>query len=138
MNNIKEDLLRESELVLLSFATGIQDAASCVDYGCFASNQTGNMLFLALVYAAAAIGSPKESTACYLLRAIMAPLLSRMAESVWKASSNMNGYEPFYILGPQHQFAVLLLRRELKIPHDMLSQKRSLNFPSLSRKSMPG
>lgn len=34
--------------MLLSFATGIQDAASWTDYGCFASNQTGNMLFLAI------------------------------------------------------------------------------------------
>ncbi|KAJ5963074.1 hypothetical protein N7481_013379 [Penicillium waksmanii] len=48
MENIKEDILLECELVLLSFATGIQDAASWMDYGCFASNQTGNMLFLAI------------------------------------------------------------------------------------------
>ncbi|KAJ5518271.1 hypothetical protein N7453_000693 [Penicillium expansum] len=47
-DDIREDLLLESELVLLSFATGIQDAASWSDYGCFASNQTGNALFLAI------------------------------------------------------------------------------------------
>lgn len=47
-DEIREDLLLESELVLLSFATGIQDAASWADYGCFASNQTGNALFLAI------------------------------------------------------------------------------------------
>ncbi|RAK99991.1 YoaK family protein, partial [Aspergillus ibericus CBS 121593] len=35
-------------LLLLSFAIGIQDAAAWPTYGCFASNQTGNMLFLAL------------------------------------------------------------------------------------------
>lgn len=46
--DIQEDFLLESELILLSFATGIQDAASWADYGCFASNQTGNMLFLAI------------------------------------------------------------------------------------------
>lgn len=46
--DIQEDLLLESELILLSFATGIQDAASWADYGCFASNQTGNMLFIAI------------------------------------------------------------------------------------------
>lgn len=46
--DIREDLLLECELLLLSFATGIQDAASWVDYGCFASNQTGNTLFLAI------------------------------------------------------------------------------------------
>ncbi|KAJ5295095.1 hypothetical protein PENANT_c035G06851 [Penicillium antarcticum] len=46
--DLREDLMLESELLLLSFATGIQDAASWVDYGCFASNQTGNTLFLAI------------------------------------------------------------------------------------------
>lgn len=46
--DIREDLLLESQLVLLSFATGIQDAASWTDYGCFASNQTGNTLFIAI------------------------------------------------------------------------------------------
>lgn len=46
--SIREDLLLESELIFLSFATGIQDAASWKDYGCFASNQTGNALFLAI------------------------------------------------------------------------------------------
>ncbi|KAJ6095455.1 hypothetical protein N7486_006201 [Penicillium sp. IBT 16267x] len=46
--DIREDLLLESELIFLSFATGIQDAASWKDYDCFASNQTGNALFLAI------------------------------------------------------------------------------------------
>ncbi|KAI1367117.1 hypothetical protein F5Y08DRAFT_336998 [Xylaria arbuscula] len=36
----------EFELVLLTFCTGIQDAISFPDYGCFASNQTGNTVFL--------------------------------------------------------------------------------------------
>ncbi|TPR07714.1 Major Facilitator Superfamily protein [Aspergillus niger] len=45
---IREDLTLESQLLLLSFAIGIQDAAAWKDYGCFASNQTGNMLFLAI------------------------------------------------------------------------------------------
>ncbi|KAK5635458.1 hypothetical protein RRF57_011170 [Xylaria bambusicola] len=36
----------EFELVLLTFCTGIQDAISFPDYGCFASNQTGNTIFL--------------------------------------------------------------------------------------------
>jgi uncharacterized membrane protein YoaK (UPF0700 family) len=48
MEDIREDLLLESELLLLSFATGIQDAAAWPDYMCFASNQTGNTLFLAI------------------------------------------------------------------------------------------
>ncbi|KAJ5306565.1 hypothetical protein PENANT_c031G06729 [Penicillium antarcticum] len=46
--DIREDLLLECELLLLSFATGIQDAAAWPDYSCFASNQTGNTLFLAI------------------------------------------------------------------------------------------
>ncbi|RAL13161.1 YoaK family protein, partial [Aspergillus homomorphus CBS 101889] len=45
---IREDLALEAQLLLLSFAIGIQDAAAWRDYGCFASNQTGNMLFLAI------------------------------------------------------------------------------------------
>ena len=48
MEEIREDLLLECELLLLSFATGIQDAAAWPDYSCFASNQTGNTLFLAI------------------------------------------------------------------------------------------
>ncbi|GAD99893.1 DUF1275 domain protein [Paecilomyces variotii No. 5] len=46
--NVRDDALLESELLLLSFATGIQDAAAWPDYTCFASNQTGNTLFLAI------------------------------------------------------------------------------------------
>ncbi|KAL4903979.1 hypothetical protein BDW74DRAFT_185713 [Aspergillus multicolor] len=46
--DIREDLLLECQLLLLSFATGIQDAAAWPDYACFASNQTGNTLFLAI------------------------------------------------------------------------------------------
>lgn len=47
-DDVREDILLESELLLLSFATGIQDAAAWPDYSCFASNQTGNTLFLAI------------------------------------------------------------------------------------------
>ncbi|KAJ6119764.1 hypothetical protein N7523_004044 [Penicillium sp. IBT 18751x] len=47
-DDVREDILLESELLLLSFATGIQDAAAWPDYTCFASNQTGNTLFLAI------------------------------------------------------------------------------------------
>ncbi|KAH8156704.1 hypothetical protein CIB48_g11544 [Xylaria polymorpha] len=36
----------ELELLLLTFLTGIQDAISFPDYHCFASNQTGNTVFL--------------------------------------------------------------------------------------------
>ncbi|KAJ6111723.1 DUF1275 domain protein [Penicillium sp. IBT 18751x] len=48
MEDIREDIILEGELLLLSFATGIQDAAAWPDYMCFASNQTGNTLFLAI------------------------------------------------------------------------------------------
>ncbi|PYH81877.1 hypothetical protein BO82DRAFT_247513, partial [Aspergillus uvarum CBS 121591] len=47
-HSIREDLTLEAQLLLLSFAIGIQDAAAWRDYGCFASNQTGNLLFLAI------------------------------------------------------------------------------------------
>ncbi|OOF91788.1 hypothetical protein ASPCADRAFT_408912 [Aspergillus carbonarius ITEM 5010] len=47
-DDIREDIILETQLLLLSFAIGIQDAAAWPTYGCFASNQTGNMLFLAL------------------------------------------------------------------------------------------
>lgn len=46
--DVQEDALLEAELVALAFATGIQDATSFPDYGCFASNQTGNTILLAL------------------------------------------------------------------------------------------
>ncbi|KAI2618445.1 hypothetical protein GGR54DRAFT_156304 [Hypoxylon sp. NC1633] len=38
----------ELELLILTFCTGIQDAISFPDYHCFASNQTGNTVFLML------------------------------------------------------------------------------------------
>ncbi|KAI1828578.1 hypothetical protein F4861DRAFT_9731 [Xylaria intraflava] len=41
----------EFELILLTFCTGIQDAISFPDYHCFASNQTGNTVFLLLAVA---------------------------------------------------------------------------------------
>ncbi|KAJ5886471.1 uncharacterized protein N7473_009145 [Penicillium subrubescens] len=45
---IREDLLLETQLLLLTFLTGIQDASTWPDYTCFASNQTGNAIFLAI------------------------------------------------------------------------------------------
>ncbi|OJJ52440.1 hypothetical protein ASPSYDRAFT_164697 [Aspergillus sydowii CBS 593.65] len=48
IEDVREDILLESELILLSFATGIQDAAAWPDFSCFASNQTGNTLLLAI------------------------------------------------------------------------------------------
>ena len=46
--NVKEETLLEVELYLLAFATGIQDATTFPDYHCFASNQTGNTVLLAV------------------------------------------------------------------------------------------
>lgn len=45
---VREDALLETELLLLAFATGIQDATTFPDYHCFASNQTGNTVLLAV------------------------------------------------------------------------------------------
>ncbi|KAI9666646.1 MAG: hypothetical protein M1821_004582 [Bathelium mastoideum] len=45
---IRVDALAEIELLLLTFCIGMQDAVSFPDYHCFASNQTGNTIFLAL------------------------------------------------------------------------------------------
>lgn len=45
---VPADSFVEIELVLLSFVTGIQDATTFPDYHCFASNQTGNTVLLAL------------------------------------------------------------------------------------------
>ncbi|KAF2875552.1 hypothetical protein BDV95DRAFT_484525 [Massariosphaeria phaeospora] len=47
-SGLSPDLLLETELLLLSFATGIQDATTYPDYQCFASNQTGNTVLLAV------------------------------------------------------------------------------------------
>ncbi|KAL1970416.1 hypothetical protein VTN77DRAFT_5577 [Rasamsonia byssochlamydoides] len=54
--DICEDWVLEAELLALSFATGIQDAASYPDYRCFAANQTGNTVFLAISVAGLAQG----------------------------------------------------------------------------------
>jgi len=47
-DNIGTDLYLELELLLLAFGIGIQDATTFPDYACFASNQTGNTVFLAV------------------------------------------------------------------------------------------
>lgn len=46
--NLKVDVLLEIQLLLLTFSTGIQDAISYPDFQCFASNQTGNSVVLAV------------------------------------------------------------------------------------------
>ncbi|KAL6918965.1 hypothetical protein FSHL1_002946 [Fusarium sambucinum] len=46
--SLKVDFLLEVQLLLLTFSTGIQDAVSYPDFKCFASNQTGNSVVLAV------------------------------------------------------------------------------------------
>lgn len=46
--SVRPSALAEVELLLLTFTTGLQDAISFPDYHCFASNQTGNTVFLAV------------------------------------------------------------------------------------------
>lgn len=46
--DIHVDILVEIELLLLTFCTGIQDGISFFDFRCFASNQTGNSVVLAV------------------------------------------------------------------------------------------
>lgn len=48
---LRTDLLVELQMIFLSFITGIQDAATYVDYHAFASNQTGNTVLLAVAVA---------------------------------------------------------------------------------------
>lgn len=71
LQNIKEywaadlriDTLMEVQLLLLTFAIGIQDAISYPDFRCFASNQTGNTVVLAVALAgnAGALFDPKNT-----------------------------------------------------------------------------
>ncbi|KAJ9419247.1 hypothetical protein FOXG_19280 [Fusarium oxysporum f. sp. lycopersici 4287] len=46
--NLEVDILLEIQLLLLTFSTGVQDAVSYPDFKCFASNQTGNSVVLAV------------------------------------------------------------------------------------------
>ncbi|OAQ72476.1 hypothetical protein VFPPC_15142 [Pochonia chlamydosporia 170] len=45
---VRASMFTELQLVILTFCTGIQDATTFPDYHCFASNQTGNTVFLCL------------------------------------------------------------------------------------------
>ena len=47
-SQIQVGILAETELLILTFCTGIQDATTFPDYHCFASNQTGNTVMLAM------------------------------------------------------------------------------------------
>ncbi|PSR97507.1 hypothetical protein BD289DRAFT_362290 [Coniella lustricola] len=48
LQHVRPSLFAEIELLILTFCTGLQDAVSFPDYHCFASNQTGNTVFLAV------------------------------------------------------------------------------------------
>ncbi|KAK1835561.1 hypothetical protein QBC39DRAFT_416145 [Podospora conica] len=45
---VKPNFYAECQLILLTFCIGLQDAVSFPDFHCFASNQTGNTVFLVL------------------------------------------------------------------------------------------
>ncbi|OAL34643.1 hypothetical protein AYO20_06060 [Fonsecaea nubica] len=47
-SHIEVNILAETELLILTFCTGMQDATTFPDYHCFASNQTGNTVMLAM------------------------------------------------------------------------------------------
>ncbi|KAL2022782.1 hypothetical protein VTK56DRAFT_4598 [Thermocarpiscus australiensis] len=47
-DNVRPSAFAELELVILTFCIGVQDAVSFPDFHCFASNQTGNTVFLML------------------------------------------------------------------------------------------
>jgi uncharacterized membrane protein YoaK (UPF0700 family) len=51
LSAIQVDTFVEIQLLLLTFSTGIQDAISFPDFECFASNQTGNSVLLAVGFA---------------------------------------------------------------------------------------
>ncbi|OQV01236.1 hypothetical protein CLAIMM_06628 [Cladophialophora immunda] len=48
IGHVEVNLLAETELLILTFCTGMQDATTFPDYHCFASNQTGNTVMLAM------------------------------------------------------------------------------------------
>ena len=53
---VRIDFLAEIELAILTICIGMQDAVSFPDYHCFASNQTGNTIFLTLSAVQAKVG----------------------------------------------------------------------------------
>ncbi|KAK5107698.1 hypothetical protein LTR62_000892 [Meristemomyces frigidus] len=52
--DLRVDAFMEFQLLLLTFGTGIQDGISYPDFRCFASNQTGNTVVLAVALAGGA------------------------------------------------------------------------------------
>ena len=57
MENIADDIVLESQLIVLALAAGINDATTFPDYHIFVSNQTGNTALLAV----GALGISKET-----------------------------------------------------------------------------
>ncbi|KAK8019594.1 hypothetical protein PG990_004732 [Apiospora arundinis] len=62
-DSVRPSIYAELELLLLTFCTGIQDAVSFPDYHCFASNQTGNTVFLMLAIVMPSFDGPMFITA---------------------------------------------------------------------------
>lgn len=97
IEDVRDDIAIETELVLLAFATGIQDAATWPDYGVFASNQTGNTLFLA-IGVAGLIQPPKNfanigmSLGCFVAGGLVMGQLGNYVGSrrrIWLLFSNL-------------------------------------------------
>lgn len=61
VSEIREDIFLEMELLLLTFATGIEDTATFLGYRCFTSNQTGNTVLLAMSLAGSTTAPPVPS-----------------------------------------------------------------------------
>ncbi|PFH59047.1 hypothetical protein XA68_12885 [Ophiocordyceps unilateralis] len=61
--DVRSSLFAEAQLVLLTFCTGIQDVTTFLDYHCFASNQTGNTVFLCIALIISKIESETFVTA---------------------------------------------------------------------------
>lgn len=96
-HDVRDDALIEFELLLCAFATGIQDATTYPDYLCFASNQTGNTVLLAVT--AAGIG-PATGTLAAIENTIMSLCMFVFGAFVFGQVGNR--------LGPRKRWWLLL------------------------------
>lgn len=79
----------EFELLLLSFATGMQDAIAYPDFSCFASNQTGNTIILAI--GALGISSGTSSSQVDVVNAIISLSLFAAGILILEQLANLLG-----------------------------------------------
>lgn len=102
---LRVDSLMEVQLLLLTFSTGIQDAISFPDFSCFASNQTGNTVLLAV----AVVGRSNDlinlanigtSLGCFLLGAICTGQIGNLVgrrRRVWQFGNQLG--QIFMVMG---------------------------------------